>query len=122
MLVVILNQSRKKSFRKSKRKIASVLPNAVPRVHLGDIPKRVLFSLIEDLRKTASRATQIKIFVQDRAGYHGWKCIEIGRHSFNLDSFVFIESTLHNELADLGWLTKYPSLLTGTKKSMTSIG
>ena len=110
MLVVILNLSRKKSFRKSKRKLASVLPNAMPRLHLGDIPKRVLFSLIDDLRKTASRATQIKVFVEDRAGYHGWKCIEIGRHSFHLESFVFTESTLHDELADLGWLSKYPSL------------
>ena len=110
MLVVILNLSRKKSFRKSKRKLASVLPSATPRMHLGDIPKRVLFPLINELRKTASRGTQIKIFVEDRAGYHGWKCVEIGRHSFHLESFVFTESTLHNELADRGWLSKYPSL------------
>lgn len=121
VLVVILNQSRKKSFRKSKRCVSSILPSISIRLNIGDIPKRVLWKMIEDLRGQASRATCIKIFIQSNGSYHGWKCLEIGKHASNLDEFVYSGSTLDVELEEYGWLPKPPSLKPSRKKLNKSI-
>lgn len=118
MLVVILNQSKQKSFRKSKRTISSVFPTILPRMHLGDIPKRVLWTLITNLRAEASRGTVIKIFIEDTGGYHGWKCLEIGRHANHLDEFMYTGGTLDEELKLMGWLSKPPSLKPSKKSRL----
>ena len=113
MLVIIINQSKKKSFLKSKRLISSVLPEINLRINLGDIPKRVLMSLLKELRLTASRATNLKIFIESKKSYHGFKCVEIGKPSFHLEPFTTSSSTFDTELFEVG----FKPLLFGTMKN-----
>lgn len=95
----IINCSKKKSFRSSKRIITQVLPSVTNRVNLGCLPKRVLFKLIKNLRLNATKGTSIKIFFEAKGlGYRGYKCIEIGVKSPKLEPFVFSSSRMDGEL------------------------
>jgi hypothetical protein len=98
VLVVVINNSRKKSFRKSKRIVSSVLPAITIRINLGDAPQRVILQLLKNLRESASRATRLSIFIQDKGSYHGWKCVEIGKPSPALADFKFSGGTLDEVL------------------------
>lgn len=51
MIVMVINSSKKKSFRSSKRLIAEVLQPITNRVAIGDIPKRILIDFILKLKK-----------------------------------------------------------------------
>ncbi len=79
MNVLIFNKSRKKSFRQTKRLISAVLPQISNRLNIGDIPKRVILKMIEDLRKIVNRGTCIEIYIEDRSGYMGFRLINIGK-------------------------------------------
>ena len=92
MNVLIYNKSRKKSFRKSKRIISSVLPQISNRVNIGNIPKRIAIKLVEDLRKSVNRGTEIEFYIEDLDGYMGFKMIPIGKKPLN--SFFDIETRL----------------------------
>lgn len=88
MIVIVHNKSRKKSFRTTKRIISTVLPAIDIRINLGDIPERVLNTLIEELRKTVNRGTNIKIFIKKHNGFSGFKMIEIGKKDKYLHNFL----------------------------------
>lgn len=92
MNVLIYNKSRKKSFRKSKRIISSVLPQISNRVNIGNIPKRIAIKLVEDLRKSVNRGTKIEVYIEDLDGYMGFKMFAIGKKSG--DSFFDIKTKL----------------------------
>ena len=116
MLIIIVNQSKKKSFLKSKRLISSVLPEINPRLNLGDIPKRVLMKLLKDLRTSASRGTSLKIFMASKQSYHGFKCVEIGKPSYHLEPFTLSSSTFDTELFELGFKPLLSALLKNSIK------
>lgn len=92
MNVLIYNKSRKKSFRKSKRIISSVLPQISNRVNIGNIPKRIAIKLVEDLRKSVNRGTKIEVYIEDLDGYMGFKMFAIGKKTG--DSFFGIKTKL----------------------------
>lgn len=104
MLVVVVNSSRKKSFRRSKRIVSAVLPSVTIRVNLGHLPKRVLLQLIENLKQSATRGTNLKLFFEDKTGFFGLKCVEIGPRSVAIEPFVLAASSLDDELAESEWL------------------
>lgn len=104
MLVVVVNSSRKKSFRRSKRIVSAVLPSVTIRVNLGHLPKRVLLQLIENLKQSATRGTNVKLFFEDKTGFFGLKCVEIGPRSVAMEPFVLAASGLDEELAVNEWL------------------
>ena len=108
MLVTVINLSRKKSFRTSKRIVSIVLPQVSKRVNLGYVPRRVVLELVRNLRKSATRFTCVKLFFADSRGYHGMKCLEIGKPAPWLQSFVYCESSLDSELKMEGWLPAIP--------------
>ena len=109
MRVVVVNLSKKKSFRKSKRIVSAVLPSITIRVNLGDVPRRVLLVLLKNLKSSASRGTQLKVFFEDNQGYHGFKCVEIGPRGVQVEPFVLARSSLDPELSMAGWLEQTPS-------------
>lgn len=87
MFVVILNKSKGKTFRKTKRIISIVLPKVDLRMNMGEIPLRVLKELIMELKQHARRATNIKIFVKTKSGFSGCTLIEIGKKEKFLENF-----------------------------------
>lgn len=119
MRIVAINLSRKKAYRKSKRILASVLPTITIRTHLGDMPRRAIWALVQKLRETANRGTRLQLFIEDRDGYHGWKCLEIGKHTNQVNPFVYGPSAMDNELVERGWLANPPPpKLKNPKKSI----
>lgn len=103
-VVVVVNLSKKKTFRKSKRIVSAVLPQVSKRVNLGDIPVRVLLELIRKLKEAASRGTKVKIFYEAKQGYVGMKCVEVGSPSNSLEPFVMCDSNLDPQLRMAGWI------------------
>ncbi|HCJ8469709.1 TPA: hypothetical protein NV714_003517 [Escherichia coli] len=100
MIVLVLNRSRKKSFRSSKRIISSVLPSITNRLNIGDIPQRIIIDLIKDLRNKVNRGTSIEVYIQDKSGYHGFKLVQIGKTKKQSELFTIpskIDLTLINE-------------------------
>lgn len=88
MIVLILNRSRKKKFRSTKRIISSVLPSITNRLNIGDIPQRVIIQLIKDLKMKAGRGISIEIYIQDKTAYHGFKLVQIGKKMNHVDIFT----------------------------------
>lgn len=107
MIILVLNRSRKKSFRSSKRIISSVFPSITNRLNIGDIPQRIIIQLIKDLKLKANRGTSIEIYVQDKTGYHGFKLIQIGKVKSHVDLFT-IPSKFDMTLINEGLMKKNP--------------
>lgn len=118
MLVVVVNESRKKSFRRSKRVISSVLPSITIRVNIGNLPRRVAIQLIENLKTSATRGTKVKLFLEDKAGYFGLKCVEVGPRSVSTEPFVMAASSIDDELQANKWLV---TTLVPSKKEKTQM-
>lgn len=97
MLILILNNSRKKSFRQTKRIISSVLPTITNRLNVGNIPKRIIIDLIKNLKSKTNRGTSIQVFIEESSGYHGFKLVQIGKLKKHLDLFE-IETKIDKEL------------------------
>jgi hypothetical protein len=97
MLIIILNNSRKKSFRQTKRIISAVLPSINNRLSIGNLPKRIILDLIKNIKEKANRGTSIQIFIEESTGYHGFKLVQIGKLKKHLDLFE-IETKLDKEL------------------------
>lgn len=87
MIILIYNRSRKKRFRSTKRIISSVLPSISNRLNIGSIPKRVIESLILDLKKISGRGTAIEIYIENKDGYNGFELCTIGKFNKRLDIF-----------------------------------
>lgn len=116
MLVVVVNLSRRKAYRTSKRIISAVLPQITIRLNLGRVPKRVLLELVSKLRNSASRGSCVKIFFEDTKAHHGMKCLEVGKTAAWLNKFIYCESSIDAELALRGWLAKLPLIKLKNKK------
>ena len=97
MLILILNNSRKKSFRQTTRIISSVLPTITNRLNVGNIPKRIIIDLIKNLKSKTNRGTSIQVFIEESSGYHGFKLVQIGKLKKHLDLFE-IETKIDKEL------------------------
>lgn len=99
MIVIIINSSKKKSFRSSKRLISQVLQPVTNRVSIGDIPKRILIELILNLKKNVSRGTSIQCYIESQnIGFRGFKCIQVGIKKKNLEEFENSQSLIDKDL------------------------
>lgn len=87
MKILILNNSRKKSFRQTKRIISAILPAINNRLNIGDLPKRIIIQLLKELKGMVNRGTSIQIFIEDASGYQGFKLVEIGKIKIHLEFF-----------------------------------
>lgn len=88
MEVIVINKSKKKSFIKTKRIINTLLPQVDLRINIGDLPLRVFEKMVEELRKSVNRGTEIKVFIKENGGFCGYKLIEIGKKRKNLKNFT----------------------------------
>jgi len=82
MKIAVLNKSRGKSFKVTKRLLSQVVQPIDLRFYIDDIPERVIQQLITNLNSIANKNTSIKIFISDNSsgsGYRGFRVIEIGR-------------------------------------------
>ena len=98
MNIIILNLSKKKSFRQTKRMISMVVPPITNRVNIGDLPKRVIIRLIKNLKEKVNRGTNIKIFIESKEGFRGFKCFEIGKKSNDFEFWINSKSFLDKEI------------------------
>ncbi|MBC7473939.1 MAG: hypothetical protein H7263_06575 [Candidatus Sericytochromatia bacterium] len=99
MIIIIINSSKKKAFRRSKRIIASVLQPISNRISLGDIPKRVLIELCKNLKISVTKGTSIQIFFESKnIGFRGFKCIQIGSIKTHLEEFTTSKSLIDLDL------------------------
>lgn len=107
MIIVIINSSKKKSFRRSKRIIAGVLQPISNRISLGDIPKRVLIELLKNLKISVTKGTSIQAFIESKnIGFRGFKCIQIGTHKNHLEEFTTSKSLIDIDLISNKILSK----------------
>ena len=104
MIVVIFNQSRKKSFRRTKRIVTAVLPPINNRMNIGDVPKRVLIQLVKNLRDGTTKGVSIQLFFEEKDGFRGFKCIEFGKKSNQVIDFVRVNSRFDFDLAAKGFV------------------
>lgn len=88
MIILILNRSRKKSFRSTKRMISAVIPSITNRLNMGDVPKRIAMEMIKNLKMKVNRGTSIEVYIQDKSGYHGFKLIQIGKVKSHVEEFT----------------------------------
>lgn len=88
MRILVLNRSRKRKFRSTKRIITSVIPSITNRLNIGDIPQRVIIQLIKDLRLISGRGTSIEIYIEDKSAYHGFKLFQIGKKMSHVEIFT----------------------------------
>jgi hypothetical protein len=102
LITLILNRSRKKSFRRTKRLITAILPSISNRVNIGDIPKRVLVELVKNLRHATTKGVCIQLFFEEKQGFRGFKCIEFGTKSSRVLNFVNVSSNFDLDLAAKG--------------------
>lgn len=101
MNIIILNLSKKKSFRQTKRMISMVLPSITNRLNIGDLPSRVIIKLIKDLKSKVNRGTNIKIFVESKEGFRGFKCFEIGKKNFEFEFWINSKSFLDKDILNI---------------------
>ena len=73
---MVVNRSRKKAFRRTKRMVTAVLPSISNRVNIGNLPKRVLLELVKNLRHGTTKGVCIQLFFDERQGFRGFKCID----------------------------------------------
>ena len=104
MITVVMNRSRKKAFRRTKRMVTTVLPSISNRVNIGDIPKRVLLELIKNLRHGTTKGVCVQLFFEEKQGFRGFKCIEFGTKSFRWQNFINVDSRFDLDLAAKGLL------------------
>lgn len=88
MITLILNRSKKRKFRSTKRIITSVIPSITNRLNIGDIPQRVIIQLIKNLKLKSSRGICIEIYIQDKSAYHGFKLVQIGKKFNHVERFT----------------------------------
>ena len=107
MIIIIVNASKKKAFRSSKRIIAEVLQPITNRLSIGDVPKRVIVKIINNLKLNVTRGTCIQIFIESKnIGYRGFKCIEVGTKTKSLEAFVMSSSLIDKDLILAKIITK----------------
>ena len=99
-----MNRSRKKAFRRTKRMVSAVLPSISNRVHIGDVPKRVLLELVKNLRHGTTKGVCIQLFFEEKQWFRGFKCIEFGTKTPRLLDFVNTDSRFDLDLAAKGLL------------------
>lgn len=87
MRVLVLNKSRKKRFRSTKRIVSAVLPSITNRLNIGDVPKRVILELITQLKLKSGKGTSIEIYIENKSGYHGFEVVFIGKRNYNSEIF-----------------------------------
>jgi hypothetical protein len=85
--VILINRSKKKRFKNSRRLAGALLYPLTKRVHIGNLPKRVLRQLIISLKEKAGRGTSVQVFYANKDGFMGYKCIEIGGSHFSSYNF-----------------------------------
>lgn len=105
MLILVLNRSRKRKFRSTKRVITSVLPSITNRLNIGDVPQRVIIQLIKDLKVFSGRGISIEVYIQDKSAYHGFKLVQIGKKTPQVEIFT-MPSNFDLTLVNNGLLNK----------------
>ncbi len=99
MLIVVVNKSRKRKFLQTKKLFSSVLFPVTKRIHVGDLPVRVIIQLIKDTKKISSRGMNVKFFIESKKiGYMGFKCIEVGKKESYYDRVVNAVSRIDKKL------------------------
>ena len=104
MITIVMNRSRKKAFRRTKRMVSAVLPSISNRMNIGDLPRRVLLELIKNLRHGTTKAVSIQLFFEEKEGFRGFKCIEFGTKRSGLQDFVQVDSRFDLDLMAKGLL------------------
>lgn len=98
MLIVIYNKSRKKRLKTTKRILSSILYPVYDRLHIGNIPSRTIIDLIKKLKKHSEVGTNIKIFIESKEGYQGFKLISLGKKESKLEIFELSKSNIEEKL------------------------
>ncbi len=108
MITIVINKSRKRKLKQTKRVLSSLLFRINHRTHIGDIPSRVLIKLIKDLRKYSGRGINIKVFIESKEGYNGFKLIEIGKNEDNFEMLTNSSSKIDDKLKKEGIIKTKP--------------
>lgn len=78
MRIVVFDYSDAKNFKKNRKILGKCLFNIADKNWFGNIPMRVIYQLIKQLKKIASKNTKIIILVADRTSPLKWSVYEIG--------------------------------------------
>ena len=90
MNIVIYDNSKGKSYRKTRRVFGGLLVQINNRCYIGSLPARTIKELLYNLSKKVSKLSDITIFVQQLDGFHGWAGYHFGRpiSKINYEKFL----------------------------------
>lgn len=98
MDVIVVNKSKGKVFRSTRRIIGALLVPITKRVHIGSMPRRALKVMLRNLRAESRRGINIKVLYSSKAGYHGFKGIELGGGESFFVMFKASKTKVDNDL------------------------
>lgn len=98
MIVVVHNNSRKRRLKKTKRILSSVLFSVNHRLHIGDIPSRSVIDLIKKIKEISGQGLSVKIFIESKEGYNGFKVIQIGKKDEKYEILEMTSSKIDGKL------------------------
>ena len=90
MNIIVFDNSGGKSWKHSRRLFSSLLPTLTDRIFVGRLSKRVIESMIYDLKGKISRRSEILLLISNKSGYHGWEGYYYGRkdHMFRYNEYL----------------------------------
>ena len=90
MLIYVFDKSKGKAFKKNRRRLASILFRVSNRNFVGDLPYRIIKTLIFDLKKDATKLSSTLILVESGAGdgHFGWKGFFVGADDGKYKNFL----------------------------------
>lgn len=90
MIVLVIDFSKKKSFKKNSLILGLNLWRIKNRIYVGNLPLRVIQKMLKDIRSTATKCTSVATFSADKKSHTGWRVQIVGVGELNefLSPFV----------------------------------
>ena len=109
MIIVVYNKSRKRRLKKTKRILSSVLFPINQRLHIGNIPSRTIIDLIKKIKLISGQGLNVKIFIESKEGYNGFKLIQIGKQEEQYEYLELSNSKIDEKLIKDKIIKKIPN-------------
>lgn len=93
MNIVVFDNSKGKSYRKTRRHFSKLLVRLTDRQFVGNLPSRIIEQLLKNVRHMVSKNSDVLILVADKDGFHGWKGYHYGKTDSKLKYVNFSNIT-----------------------------
>lgn len=80
MNIIVFDNSRGKSYKKTCRHFSKVLIKISDRKFVGNLPRRIIEEMIFNVSKMVSKKSNLLILVANKDGFHGWAGYHFGKN------------------------------------------